>query len=99
MARRKPRFSRFDSADYLRSEQDIAAYVNAVLEEGGDDPAYVAHALGTAARAYGMVRLAKQTGITREGLYKALSKDGNPSFATISKVVRALGVRLTATAA
>jgi probable addiction module antidote protein len=93
--KRKPEtFSRYDSADYLKTEDDIAAYLEAVMEEAGDDAAFVAQALGNIARARGMVQLAKDTGLTREGLYKALSADGNPSFGTVLKVMKALGLRL-----
>ena len=88
-------FSRYDTADYLKSEEDIAAYLEAVMEEGGDDPAYVARALGVVARARNMCQLAREVGRTRQGLDKALSADGNPSFATVSKVARALGLRMT----
>jgi probable addiction module antidote protein len=68
----KEKFSHFDAADYLKSEEDMVAYLEASMEEAGDDPAFVAVALGNIARACGMVRLAKDTGLTREGLYKAL---------------------------
>lgn len=95
MARKKETFSRYDVADYLKSEEDMAAYLDACMEEAGDDAAYIAAALGDIARARGMVQLAKDTGISREGLYKALSADGNPSLATVLKVVKALGLRLT----
>lgn len=93
--RKKETFSRWDPADYLRSEQDMAAYLQACLEEAPEDPALVAAALGDIARARGMVRLAKDTGLTREGLYKALSKDGNPSLGTVLKVLKALGLKFT----
>jgi probable addiction module antidote protein len=89
------RFTRYDTADYLKSEEDMVAYLKACMEEAGDDPAFIAAALGTIARAHGMVRLAKDTGLTREGLYKALSADGNPSLGTILKVMRALGLKLS----
>lgn len=84
----------WDSAEYLRTEEDIAAYIATCMEEGGDDPAFIAHALGVVARARNMSQLARDVGISREGLYKALSPDGNPSFATMVKVARALGFRL-----
>ncbi|MCR4268271.1 addiction module antidote protein [Nitratireductor sp. ZSWI3] len=87
-------FSRYDTADYLKNEEDIIAYLEAVMEEGGDDPAYIARALGVVARARNMSQLARDVGMSREGLYKALSEDGNPSFATIMKVAHALGLRL-----
>ncbi|MEX1034839.1 MAG: addiction module antidote protein [Sneathiella sp.] len=90
----KETFSRFETADYLKDEADITAYLDAVMEEGGDDPAYIAAALGDVARARNMSQLARDAGMSREGLYKALSEDGNPSFATILKVAHALGLRL-----
>jgi probable addiction module antidote protein len=93
--RGKEKFSRYDTADYLKSEEDMVAYLAACLEEGGDDPAFIAVALGNVARAHGMVRLAKESGITREGLYKALSAEGNPSLGTVLKVMKALGLKLT----
>jgi len=95
MARKKETFSRYDVADYLKSEEEMAAYLDACMEEAGDDAAYIAAALGDIARARGMMQLAKDTGISREGLYKALSAEGNPSLATVLKVVKALGLRLT----
>ena len=88
-------FSRYDAADYLKSEADIAAYLDAVMEEGGYDPAFVARALGDVARARNMSQLARDTGISREGLSKALSGDGNPTLATILKVSKALGLKLS----
>lgn len=88
-------FSRYDTADYLKSEEDVIAYLEAVMEEGDDDPAYIARALGVVARARNMSQLAREAGMSREGLYKALSEDGNPSFATILKVAHALGLRLS----
>ncbi|HET7757331.1 MAG TPA: addiction module antidote protein [Steroidobacteraceae bacterium] len=95
MKRVPERFSRYQTADYLASRPHMAAYLEAVTEEGGDDPACLAAALGTIARMYGMVRLARDTGLTREGLYKALSADGNPSLGTVLKVMKALGLELT----
>lgn len=93
--RAKETFSRYDTTDYLKSEEDMVAYLEACMEEAGDDPAFIAHALGNIARARGMAQLAKDTGLTREGLYKALNKDSNPSFGTVLKVVRALGLKFT----
>jgi probable addiction module antidote protein len=93
--RTKETFSRWDAADYLKSEDDIAAYLQACIEEAPDDPALIAAALGDVARARGMVQLARDTGLTREGLYKALSKDGNPNFGTVLKVLHALGIKIT----
>lgn len=88
-------FNRFDAADYLKTEEDIVAYLDAAIAEAADDPALIARALGAVARARNMSQLAREAGITREGLYKALSGDGNPSFATIVKVAQALGLRLS----
>jgi probable addiction module antidote protein len=84
----------YDTAEYLDSEEKIAAYIDAVLEDG--DPALVTHALGVAARARGMSQIARDTGLSRESLYRALSADGNPELATVLKVLKALGVRLSA---
>ncbi|MFO0109945.1 MAG: addiction module antidote protein [Alphaproteobacteria bacterium] len=92
-------FRRYDSAEYLKTEEDMAAYLDACFAEGGDDPAFIARALGTIARARGMTQLARDTGISREGLYKALSGEGNPEFATILKVMHALGIQLRAVGA
>jgi len=90
------KLTRWDSAEHLKSDEDIAAYLDACFEEAGDDAAFIAHALGVVARAKGMTQLAKDTGLGRESLYKALSGEGNPSFATILKVMSALGVQLHA---
>lgn len=87
----------FDVAEYLNSEKDIAAYLTAVLEE--NDSALLAAALGDIARARGMSQVAKDSGITREALYKALRPGSEPRFDTISRVCAALGVRLVAHAA
>jgi probable addiction module antidote protein len=91
----KEAFSRYDTADYLKSEADVVAYLEACMEEAGNDPAFIAQALGTIARARGMLKLAKKTGLTREGLYKALGKDSNPSFGTVLRVMHALGLKFT----
>ena len=92
-------YSRYDSADFLKTPEDIEAYLSVVIEESSDDlPAHFAHALGVVARAAGMTTLAQSTGMTREGLYKALNSKGNPSFATVVKVLRALGFNLALTA-
>lgn len=87
---------KWDSDEHLKTEEDIALYFEACLKEVGDDAAFIAKALGTIARARGMTQLAKDTGLGRESLYKALSGEGNPSFATILKVTRVLGLRLHA---
>jgi probable addiction module antidote protein len=84
----------FDPAEYLKDEEDMAAYLNVILEEG--DSALLAAALGDIAKARGMTQLAKDTGLTREALYKALRPDAKPRFDTIFKVCQALGVRLHA---
>jgi probable addiction module antidote protein len=86
-----------DVAEHLENAEDMVAYLEAALEEG--DPALVAAALGDIARAKGMAQIARETGLGRESLYKALSPEGNPKFATVLKVVRALGLRLRATPA
>ena len=86
----------WDVTESLDSDERITAYLEAALEEG--DAALVAAALGDIARARGMTEIARQTGLGRESLYKALSPEGNPEFSTILKVVRALGLRLHASA-
>jgi probable addiction module antidote protein len=87
--------TRWDSAEHLQTEEDIAAYLDAVLKE--NDPALITHALGVIARAKGMSQIARETGLGRESLYKALSPEGNPEFATVLKVIKALGLQLHAT--
>jgi probable addiction module antidote protein len=84
----------WDAAEHLETEADMAAYFEAALELG--DPAVVVAALGDIARAKGMSQIARETGLARENLYKALSPEGNPEFATVLKVVKALGLRLHA---
>lgn len=84
----------WDASEHLDSPEMIAAYLDAVLEDG--DPRLVAAALGDIARAKGMSRLARDTGLSRESLYRALSTEGNPEFATIMRVVEALGLKLRA---
>lgn len=91
--------TRWDSAEHLKTDEDIQLYLEACLEEGGDDPAFIVHALGVIARAKNMSQLARDTGITREGLYKAFSEDGNPTFTTVTKVMKALGLKFTIQAA
>src|SRR3546814_7775225 len=78
----------YDSAEYLRTEEERAAYLAACMEEAPEDAAFITHALGVVARSRNMSQLARDTGLTREGLYKALSDSGNPSFGTVLKVVR-----------
>ena len=87
----------WDPAEHLTSDEDMAAYLEAALQEG--DSALVAAALGDIARAKGMSQIAREAGLGRESLYKALSADGNPEFATIMKVISALGLQLHASPA
>ncbi|WP_414041101.1 addiction module antidote protein [Acidithiobacillus sp. M4-SHS-6] len=91
------KFSRYDTADYLKTEDDVAAYLDAVMEDG--DPALIAAALGDVARARNLSQLARDVGMSRQGLDKALSGEGNPSLATVVKVAQALGLRLSFKAA
>ena len=84
---------KWDSAEHLKTDEDMAAYLEACLQEAGDDAAFIAKALGNIARAKGMTQLSKDTGLGRESLYKALSGEGNPSFETILKVTHALGLK------
>ena len=93
-AKSKPKIKTipWDSAAYLKTDEDIANYLEAVFEDG--DSALIAYALGVIARAKGMSRIAQATGLGRESLYKALSPQGNPGFATVLKVMHALGLKL-----
>lgn len=88
--------SRYDVAEHLRSPEEMAAYLEACLEEADGDAAFIAKALGDIARAKGMTQVARDAGVSRESLYKALSGDRSPGFDTILKVVRALGLSLHA---
>lgn len=92
--KRKIVLTKFDPAEYLKTEEDMALYLDACLEEGGDDPAFIAAALGNIARARNITDLADKIGMTRAGIYKAFSKDGNPSFGAVLKVIRAMGLEL-----
>ena len=83
---------RWDVVDHLNSEEEIVGYLNAVLEE--DDQELLLAALGDVARAKGMTQVSRETGLGRESLYKALSEQGNPEFATVQKVLRSLGLKL-----
>jgi probable addiction module antidote protein len=85
---------KFDPAEYLDSDEAVAAYMTEALETG--DPAFVADALGVVARARGMSEVARRAGLSRESLYRALSPDGNPEFATVMRVMQALGLELSA---
>lgn len=86
--------SPFDVADHLRTPEEVADYLEAVFEDYDGDSRVIAAALGDAARALGMQKIAKETGLNREGLYQALSGKGNPSFDTVLKVMNAVGVEL-----
>jgi probable addiction module antidote protein len=90
----KIQLKQWDSVEHLKTEDDMAQYLDACLQEAGSDAAFLAKALGNIARAKGMSQLSRDTGLGRESLYKALSGEGNPSFATILKVINALGIRL-----
>ena len=91
--------TRYDVADHLRTPKEMAAYLEACLEEADGDAAFIAKALGDIARAKGMAQVARDAGLSRESLYKALSGERSPDFDTILKVVNALGLRLHAEAA
>jgi probable addiction module antidote protein len=82
----------YDSAEYLKTEKDIANYLEVVFEDG--DPALIAHALGVVARAKGMTKIAKKAGLGRESLYKSLSSNGHPEIGTAVKVIHALGIKI-----
>lgn len=90
----KAKTTPYDVTEYLQTPEDMAAYLDAWLEEALDDATGIARALGDIARAKGMTQVAKDAGLSRESLYRALSANGNPSFATVLKVTRALGVKL-----
>jgi len=92
MIKSKLKTTKWDSASYLKTGKDIAEYLDAVLEDG--DPALIAHALGVVSRSKGMSAIAAKSGLGRESLYKALSRQGNPELATFLKVVKALGLKL-----
>ena len=92
------RTTAYDVAEYLRTPEEMAAYLEACLEEAKGDAAFIAKALGDIARAKGMSQVARDTGLSRESLYKALSGDRSPDFDTILKVIGALGLRLHAQA-
>lgn len=91
---RRTRTTAYDVSEYLGTAEDIAAYLDAWLAEAPEDAAGIARALGDIARAKGMTQVANDTGLSRESLYRALSANGNPSFGTVLKVAKALGVRL-----
>ena len=91
-------FTRWDAADHLRSKEDMRLYLEACADEDPGDGSLIRAALNDIARAQNMSRLAREIGMTREGLYKALSETGNPSFATVIRITRALGMQLRITA-
>jgi probable addiction module antidote protein len=93
---RKLKTTRFDVSEHLRTPEEMAAYLEACFEEAGDDAAFIAKALGDIARAKGMSQIARDTGLSRESLYKALSGERTPGFDTVLKVIQALGLKLHA---
>jgi probable addiction module antidote protein len=95
---RKTTTTRYDVAEHLRTADDMAAYLEASFEEANGDAAFIAKALGNIARAKGMAQVARNAGLSRESLYKALSGDRSPGFDTILKVIEALGLKLSAQA-
>lgn len=97
MKKTKIKTTPWDASEHLKTEEDMAAYLEAAIEDG--DPAVISAAIGDIARAKGMSLIASETGLGRESLYKALSPGGNPEFATILKVVRALGLKFHVEAA
>jgi probable addiction module antidote protein len=92
----KTKTSRYDVAEHLRTPKEMAAYLEACLEEAHGDATFIAKALGDIARAKGMSQVARDAGLSRESLYKALSGERSPDFSTILKVVNALGISLHA---
>lgn len=94
MKNKEIEFSPYDTAEFLHTPEDISDYLEAVFENYGDDSRAIIRALGTVARAKGMQKIAEKTGLQRQGLYKSLSEEGNPSFDTILKVMNAVGVEL-----
>jgi len=91
--------TRFDTVDYLKTPEEMAAYLDACFEEDPGDGSLIRAALSDIARAQGMTQIARETGLGRESLYKALGSNGNPEFTTIIKVMKALGLKLHASAA
>ncbi len=94
MKRKPVKTTKWDVADHLRTPVEMTAYLEAVLEDAGNDPAFIAKALGDIARAKGMTKVARDSGLSRESLYKALSGERVPDFGTILKVIGALGLQL-----
>lgn len=98
-SRRKTRTTPYDTAEHLRTPEEMAAYLDAWLSDAPEDAGGIARALGDIARAKGMSQVARDAGLSRESLYRALSENGNPSFATILKVANAIGIRFHTVAA
>ena len=92
----KIKTTKYDVAEYLNTPEEMAAYLEACLEEANGDAAFVAKALGNIARAKGMTEIARETGLSRESLYKSLSGERSPSFETVLKVIGALGLKIHA---
>ncbi len=90
------KLNKWDVVDHLQSEEEMILYLEACFDEDPGDGSLIRAALGDIARARGMAQLARDTGLSREGLYKALSPEGNPEFSTVVKVIHALGLRLHA---
>lgn len=94
MSKTKTKTEAYDVAEHLRTQEEMALYLDACIEESDGDAAFVAKALGDIARAQGMAQVAKSTGLSRESLYKSLSGERDPNFSTILKVTKALGLKL-----
>lgn len=92
-------FTRYSTADYVQDSKEMASYLDACMEEDPGDGSLIRIALNEISRAHGMSQLARETGISREGLYKAFSTTGNPEFSTVVKVIKSLGLRLHVEAA
>lgn len=99
MTKKTTTIEAYDVAEHLRTPEEMAAYLDACIDESAGDATFIAKALGDIARAQGMTKVARDAGVSRESLYKALSGDRSPDFATVLKVTRALGVKLHAAAA
>ena len=95
---KKTKTTRYDVAEHLRTPKEMAMYLEACIEESDGNAAFVAKALGDIARAKGMTQIARDTGLSRESLYKALSGERSPTLDTVLKVLRALGLKLHAEA-
>lgn len=96
--RRNKALGRFDVAEHLRTPEEMAAYLDACIEESEGDAAFIVRALGDIARSQGMTKVARDAGVSRESLYRALSGERSPDFSTVLKVTKALGLKLRASA-